>query len=178
MSIPEEQGIELTSTQPSINTNQNTTNGISSYNNIGNTSYTQSTTFGIPMESYKQGFLNVIARYNTLSQSSNLLKNTYSRLRARQSNTNLDQMSDIREERIRAALKSVIDMPYGTLGNFSGAQALSSATVNYGNWAGVGQQTQKVVSSIGNTRKKWFGMGGKKTRRNKKFRKTRKHRKH
>jgi hypothetical protein len=143
--------------------------------NSNNASNTQASRFGIPMESYKQGFLNVIARYNTASQSSNLAKSTYARMRGRQPDAQQDQMSDIREQKIRAALQSVIDMPQGTLGNFSGAQAYSSAATNYGNWAGVGKQTQQAASFLGNTRRSLFGMGGKKTRRNKKYRKHRKH---
>jgi hypothetical protein len=173
MNNPQEQGQEMV---PLISSNQN--NNYNTISNSNNTSYTQASRFGIPMESYKQGFLNVIARYNTSSQSSNLAKSAYARLRGRQPDSQQDQMSDIREQRIRAALQSVIDMPQGTLGNFSGAQAFSSIATNYGNWAGVGKQTQQAASFLGNTRRKWFGMGGKKTRRNKKSRKHRKHRKH
>ena len=134
-------------------------------------SYTKATTFGIPMETYKQGFLNVIARWNTSSQSSNLAKGLYSRFRGQQQNGQLNDMPEIREDRIRAALQSVLSMPQGSLGNFSGAPAFGSAAVNYG-------APQSAVSTLGTVRKGFFGMGGKSTRKNRKGRKQRKSRKH
>jgi len=128
--------------------------------------YTKATTFGIPMETYKQGFLNVIARWNASSQSSNLAKGLYSRFRGQQQNVQPDDMSNIREQRIRAALQSVLSMPEGSLGNFSGAQAFGSAAVNYG-------VPQSDVSKMGTVRKSFFGMGGRATRKNRKQRKQR-----
>jgi hypothetical protein len=128
--------------------------------------YTKATTFGIPMETYKQGFLNVIARWNASSQSSNLAKGLYSRFRGQQQNGQPDDMSNIREQRIRAALQSVLSMPEGSLGNFSGAQAFGSAAVNYG-------APQSAVSKMGTVRKSFFGMGGRATRKNRKQRKQR-----
>jgi len=180
MSYTEDQGQEMVPLMSSANNNYNTGN---TSNNSNNSSYTQASRFGIPMESYKQGFLNVIARYNTSSQSSNLSQSVFNRFRRSQTNQS-DQMTNIREQRIRAALQSVIDMPQGTLGNYSGAQALSNALVNYGNWISpsVGKNMKEGFASIGDARRTIgaktrgiFGMGGKKTRRNKKSKKSRKH---
>jgi hypothetical protein len=118
------------------------------------------------METYKQGFLNVIARWNASSQSSNLAKGLYSRFRGQQQNAQPDDMSNIREQRIRAALQSVLSMPEGSLGNFSGAQAFGSAAVNYG-------APQSAVSTLGTVRKGFFGMGGRATCKNRKQKKQR-----
>lgn len=88
----------------------------------------------------------------------------YGQLRNRPS-TQTDDMSNIREQRIRAAIQQVLDMPEGTLGNYSGAQAFGSAAGNYG-------MSQNMRSSLGNFRKGLFGMGGKKSKNSRKTKKT------
>ena len=134
---------------------------------------TGSNFFSITSESYRQGMLNAIARLNTISQSSNAVGlGAFSKKffgNNGDPNANPPNNSQIREEKIRSALQDIINSPPGFLGEYSGAQAFSNATRNYG------ILSQNTLTKIGNTRKRWFGMGGKKTRGNKKSRKHRKH---
>jgi hypothetical protein len=141
---------------------------------------TGSNFLSITSESYRQGMLNAIARLNTISQSSNAVGlGAFSKMfsgKNGDTNANPNNNSQIREEKIRSALQDIINSQPGFLGEYSGAQALSSATKNYG------ILSQNTLTKLGNTRRDigakargFFGFGGKKTRRNKKSRKHRKH---
>jgi hypothetical protein len=78
---------------------------------------------GIPVSTYKQGFLNAIARWNVASGTSNAFQ------RMGNNSTSVEQIQATRDKRIRQALQEVLAMP--NLGKYQALNAIGDATGNY-----------------------------------------------
>jgi hypothetical protein len=109
--------------------------------------------FGIPVSTYKQGFLNAIARWNVASGSSNAFQ------RMGNNSMSVEQIQATRDQRIRQALNEVLAMP--NLGKYQALNAVGDATGNY---------LQYMANGFSNKTR-----GGKRRRRG--SHKTRRHRK-
>ena len=79
--------------------------------------------FGIPVSTYKQGFLNAIARWNVASGTSNAFQ------RMGNNPMSVEQVQSVRDQRIRQALNEVLAMP--NLGKYQALNAIGDATGNY-----------------------------------------------
>jgi hypothetical protein len=79
--------------------------------------------FGIPVSTYKQGFLNAIARWNVASGTSNSIQ------RLGNNSMSVEQIQSVRDQRIRQALNEVLAMP--NLGKYQALNAIGDATGNY-----------------------------------------------
>ena len=82
-----------------------------------------SDSFGIPVSTYKQGFLNAIARWNVASGTSNAFQ------RMGNNPMSVEQIQSVRDQRIRQALNEVLAMP--NLGKYQALNAIGDATGNY-----------------------------------------------
>jgi hypothetical protein len=82
-----------------------------------------SDSFGIPVSTYKQGFLNAIARWNVASGTSNAFQ------RMGNNPMSVEQVQTVRDQRIRQALNEVLAMP--NLGKYQALNAIGDATGNY-----------------------------------------------
>ena len=109
--------------------------------------------FGIPVSTYKQGFLNAIARWNVASGTSNAFQ------RMGNNPMSVEQVQSVRDQRIRQALNEVLAMP--NLGKYQALNAVGDATGNY---------LQYMANGFSNKTR-----GGKRRRRG--SHKTRRHRK-
>jgi hypothetical protein len=107
--------------------------------------------FGIPVSTYKQGFLNTIARWNVSSGTSNSIQ------RMGNNSMSVQQIQSVRDQRIRQALNEVLAMP--NLGKYQALNAFGDTFGNYANY---------MVNGFSNKTR-----GGKRRRR----RGTRRHRK-
>ena len=107
--------------------------------------------FGIPVSTYKQGFLNAIARWNVASGTSNAIQ------RMGNNPMSVEQIQSVRDQRIRQALNEVLAMP--NLGKYQALNAFGDTFGNYANY---------MVNGFSNKTR-----GGKRRRR----RGTRRHRK-
>ena len=83
-----------------------------------------SDSFGIPVSTYKQGFLNAIARWNVASGTSNAFQRMGSN-----NPMSVEQIQSVRDQRIRQALNEVLAMP--NLGKYQALNAIGDATGNY-----------------------------------------------
>jgi len=79
--------------------------------------------FGIPVSTYKQGFLNAIARWNVASGTSNSIQ------RIGNNSMSVEQVQSVRDQRIRQALNEVLAMP--NLGKYQALNAFGDSIGNH-----------------------------------------------
>ena len=141
-----------TMNQSTMNQNQGLMNQSTMNQNQGAMNQPQgSDRFGIPVSTYKQGFLNTIARWNVSSGTSNSIQ------RMGNNSMSVQQIQSVRDQRIRQALNEVLAMP--NLGKYQALNAFGDTFGNYANY---------MVNGFSNKTR-----GGKRRRR----RGTRRHRK-
>ena len=104
--------------------NQGQMNPMGTMNQVPMNPNQGSDSFGIPVSTYKQGFLNAIARWNVASGSSNSFQRRFGN-----NPQSVEQIQSVRDQRIRQALNEVLAMP--NLGSYQALNAIGDATGNY-----------------------------------------------